>query len=52
MTVKDPAFIAEAERLKLEPELVTTGEIEQILRGIYAASPAIIARARAALQNP
>jgi hypothetical protein len=52
LTVKDPAFIAESEKLKLEPELVTAGEIEEILRRIYATPPEIIARARAALQNP
>jgi tripartite-type tricarboxylate transporter receptor subunit TctC len=51
-TLKDAAFIAEAEKLKLEPELVTAGEIEQILQRIYASPPEIIARARAALQVP
>jgi tripartite-type tricarboxylate transporter receptor subunit TctC len=51
-TLRDPAFIAEAEKLKLEPELVTAGEIEELLRRIYAAPPPVVARARAALHSP
>ena len=48
-TVKDPAFIAEAEKLKLEPDLVTAAEMQAILGRLYATPPAIVARAKAAL---
>lgn len=50
-TVKDPAFIAESEKLKLEPELVTASELEAILHRLYATPPAIVARAKAALEE-
>src|SRR5215204_2482276 len=51
-TVKDPAFIVEATKLQLEPDLVTAGQVEEILRGIYATPATVVARARAALQMP
>ena len=51
-TVKDPAFVAEAEKLKLEPDLVTAAETEAILRRLYATPPEIVARAKAALAGP
>ena len=49
-TVNDPAFVEEAVRLKLEPELVRYNEIEDIIRRLYAFPPAVIARARDAMQ--
>ncbi|MFN3892808.1 MAG: Bug family tripartite tricarboxylate transporter substrate binding protein [Beijerinckiaceae bacterium] len=48
-TVKDPAFVAEAEKLGLEPELVTWEEMEKLIDGFYKAPPAIVARAREAM---
>ena len=48
-TVKDPAFIAEAEKLKLEPDLVNATEMEAILHRLYATPPEIVARAKSAL---
>ena len=44
--------MAEAEKLKLEPELVTAAETQDLLRNLYATPPAIVARARAALKAP
>ena len=51
-TVRDAAFIAEAERLALEPDLVTGAQIDEILARIYAAPEPLLARARAAFQAP
>ena len=51
-TVRDPAFIAEAEKLALEPDLVTGAEIDEILARIYATPGPLVERARIALQNP
>jgi tripartite-type tricarboxylate transporter receptor subunit TctC len=50
-TTRDPAFVAEAEKLQLEPELVTAEEIESILRRLYETPPPIVARAKAALEG-
>lgn len=47
-TVRDPAFIAEANKLKLEPELVTASEVEALLTRLYATPPTVVARAKAA----
>ena len=51
-TVKDPAFIAEAAKLQLEPDLVTAVQLEEVLRRIYATPPVVVARAKAALHAP
>ena len=48
-TVRDPAFIEEAERLVLEPELVDAAMLEGVLRKFYAAPQPLLERARAAL---
>ena len=48
-TVRDPAFIEEAERMVLEPELVDAPMLEAVLRKIYAAPGPLLARAREAL---
>jgi tripartite-type tricarboxylate transporter receptor subunit TctC len=50
-TVRDPDFLAEADKLKLEPELVTGADVEAILARLYATPPAIIARAKAAQET-
>jgi len=48
-TVRDPAFIEEAERLMLEPDLVDAAMLEDILRKIYATPKPMLERAKAAL---
>jgi tripartite-type tricarboxylate transporter receptor subunit TctC len=48
-TVRDPAFIAEAERQVLEPELVDAKTLTGVLERIYRAPPALIERAKKAL---
>jgi hypothetical protein len=49
-TVKDPEFVADAEKQKLELQLVTGEETLKILKRIYATPPAIVARAKAAME--
>ena len=44
-TLRDPAFIAEAERLKIDLQPLTGAEIEQILQRAYGTAPTIVARA-------
>jgi tripartite-type tricarboxylate transporter receptor subunit TctC len=53
-TLRDPAYVEEAERLALEPELVDAAKLQDILGRIYAAPPALIARAKVAMSavNP
>lgn len=48
-TVRDPAFVAEAEKLGLEPELVTWEEMERLIAGFYEAPPAVASRVREAM---
>ncbi len=48
-TVRDPAFVAEAEKLGLEPELVTWQDMEKLIEAFYQAPPAVVARAREAM---
>ncbi len=48
-TVRDPAFIEEAERLMLEPDLVDAAMLEDVLRKIYATPKPMLERAKAAL---
>lgn len=49
-TLRDPAYIAEAEKLALEPELVNAAQLQEILGRIYAAPKPLIERAKAAMQ--
>ena len=49
-TVKDPAFIADAERMKLEIEYVSDTEIVDVLKRLYATPPDVVARVKAALK--
>ena len=51
-TLKDPAFVAEAEKLGLEVSPVTADETLRILQEAYSSSPELIARARAAVTPP
>lgn len=48
-TVSDPAFVIEAEKLGLEPELVTWEEMQKLINGFYQTPPAIISRVQAAM---
>ena len=50
-TVLDAEFVAEAERLVLEPELVDAAMLENVLRRIYAAPKPLLDRARQALSS-
>ena len=44
--VKDPEFIAEADKQKLEPELVTGVEIDATLSRLYKTPKAVIDRVK------
>ena len=48
-TVLDADFIAEAERLVFEPDLVAAGMLEAVLRRIYATPKLLLERAKQAL---
>ena len=48
-TVRDPDFIAEAERLALEPDLVTAEQAQEVLAHIYATPKPLLERAKAAI---
>jgi tripartite-type tricarboxylate transporter receptor subunit TctC len=50
-TALDADFVAEAERLVLEPELVDAAMLENVLRRIYAAPKPLLDRARQALSS-
>ena len=45
-TMKDPAFLAEAQAQKMEIDPVTGGEISALLERVHGASPEVIARIR------
>lgn len=51
-TVRDPEFIAEAERQNIEVSLVTGEQVAKIIADAYASPPALIARARLAMSPP
>lgn len=48
-TMKDPAFIADADKQRLEVELVTGKDLEDLIGKLYRSPPEIIARAKEAL---
>jgi tripartite-type tricarboxylate transporter receptor subunit TctC len=48
-TLRDPAFVQEAEKMGLEVSPVSGEEVLKILTGAYSASPDIVERARAAV---
>jgi tripartite-type tricarboxylate transporter receptor subunit TctC len=48
-TLKDPAFLAEAEKSKLDIDPVTGEALEKIVAGIYKTSPAMLARLKTVL---
>lgn len=47
-TAKDPEYLAEAEKQKLEPELVTGAEIDAVLARLYKTPKGVIERVKAA----
>jgi tripartite-type tricarboxylate transporter receptor subunit TctC len=46
-TMKDPDFLAEAERLALEVRPVTGAAVETLIKEVYASPPAVVKRAAA-----
>jgi tripartite-type tricarboxylate transporter receptor subunit TctC len=50
-TMKDPEFIAEAEKLRLEVSPMKGVEIERLLNEVYALPKELIDKARAAIRN-
>ncbi len=46
--VKDPEFLAEATKQKLEPELVTGAEIDAVLARLYKTPKGVVERVKAA----
>jgi tripartite-type tricarboxylate transporter receptor subunit TctC len=48
-TLKDPAFLSEAEKSKLEVDPVTGEALEKIVIALYKTSPAILARLKEVL---
>jgi tripartite-type tricarboxylate transporter receptor subunit TctC len=51
-TTRDARFLADAEKEQLEIELVTGEEIQSILERLYRTPPAVIERARRAMEDP
>ena len=50
-TMKDPQFLAEAAKMKLDVEPETGEAVEAFIARISASSPAIVERAKAALHH-
>ncbi len=50
-TMKDPDFVAEAARVKLEVSPSTGAEMDKLIGDIYATPPEIIAKAKQAMKN-
>ncbi|HEY4135918.1 MAG TPA: hypothetical protein VGO34_11975 [Alphaproteobacteria bacterium] len=50
-TMTDKAFLADAEKAKMEVELVTGEEVEALLRKVYATPEAIVERTREAMNR-
>ena len=48
-SMKDPAFIAEAEKLKVDIDLVGGEEVARIVKETVGASPTVIEQARAVM---
>jgi tripartite-type tricarboxylate transporter receptor subunit TctC len=51
-TMKDPDFIAEAKGQNLDVEPVTGGEVDALIREVYASSPEAVRLATASLKEP
>jgi tripartite-type tricarboxylate transporter receptor subunit TctC len=50
-TLKDPAFLAEAEKLKLDVNPVTGEEVDRLIAELYASPKDIVEEARAAIKR-
>jgi tripartite-type tricarboxylate transporter receptor subunit TctC len=50
-TMKDPEFIADAEKLKADVSPVSPSEIERLLADVYATPKDIVAKAARAMAN-
>jgi len=50
-TMKDPQFLAEAEKLRIDVAPLTGERVQEVVRNLYASSPEVIDLARAAI-NP
>jgi len=52
-TMKDPAYVAQARKLKLDTDTWQTGEaVERIVNAAFSLSPALIQKAKAAIDLP
>jgi tripartite-type tricarboxylate transporter receptor subunit TctC len=49
-TMGDPAMIADAEKQRMEIQLVTGEQVADLLKGLYAAPPELVERATAAIR--
>ena len=49
-TLQDPIFVTEAEKLGLEPELVSWQDIQSLINSFFEAPPAVIAKVRDAME--
>lgn len=50
-TLKDPAYLADAEKAQLEVSLVTGEEVAELIRQVAATPPEVVARVKAALAS-
>ena len=50
-TMKDPEFLADAEKLQADVSPVSAGEIDKLLADIYATPKDIVAKAAKAIAN-
>jgi hypothetical protein len=50
-TLKDPEFLADAERGKIETELVSGAQIDEILKSAANASPEVLDRVKKVLDR-
>ncbi|MEY3790420.1 MAG: hypothetical protein RLZ09_1256 [Pseudomonadota bacterium] len=51
LTMKDPGFIAESQKLNLEIDPMTGDELAALVRKVNATSPAVVARVKEALRS-
>jgi tripartite-type tricarboxylate transporter receptor subunit TctC len=49
-TMQDPAFLAEAEKIKLEIRPVSGGAVQKLVAEVYASPPEVVKKAAAALR--
>jgi len=49
-TLRDPQFLADADKMGIEVQHVGGGEVQALVARIYASSPEVIARAKAAAE--